>query len=381
MTATTMILLRTLLAVLALTSTALAQTTLLAHWRLDETSGTVAVDSSGNGNDGVYTGTGFTLGVPGTCANSTAVDFDGADAYVKIGSSPGLDALVSDFTVASWVNIDVGLLMRIFSNERINGIGGSWALGPQVGGNLRFTTLGVQDYDQVSSVVVGNWHHIALVFDANFMAHFYLDGVLQGSVAGGAPGNAPTPVWFIGVLDLTGPFPEWFDGQIDDVQIYSGSATADEVLDLFQNPCDSLGSGIGTNFCQSAVNSTGGSALITTTGTASVAANDLVLVANPVPAGQPGIFYYGPDQLMGVPFGDGFRCVAGAAGTIERLFPFAVADGAGDLAFSVDNTAPAHAPQLGVVGSTWNFQAWFRDPAAAMSGFNLSDGLEIVFAP
>jgi formylglycine-generating enzyme required for sulfatase activity len=34
-----------------------------------------------------------------------------------------------------------------------------------------------------------------------------------------------------------------------------------------------------------------------------------------------------------------------------------------------------------VNGSTWNFQAWYRDPAALGSGFNLSDGYEIAFAP
>jgi hypothetical protein len=31
--------------------------------------------------------------------------------------------------------------------------------------------------------------------------------------------------------------------------------------------------------------------------------------------------------------------------------------------------------------TVWNFQAWFRDPAAGGSSFNLSDGLEILFLP
>ena len=32
-------------------------------------------------------------------------------------------------------------------------------------------------------------------------------------------------------------------------------------------------------------------------------------------------------------------------------------------------------------GSTWNFSAWFRDPAAGGAFFNLSDGLEVTFGP
>ena len=32
-------------------------------------------------------------------------------------------------------------------------------------------------------------------------------------------------------------------------------------------------------------------------------------------------------------------------------------------------------------GATWNFQAWYRDPAGGPSGFNLSDGLGITFCP
>ena len=50
---------------LLISSTVAAQTTLVAHYKLDETSGTVAADSSGNGNDGVYTGAGVTLGQAG----------------------------------------------------------------------------------------------------------------------------------------------------------------------------------------------------------------------------------------------------------------------------------------------------------------------------
>jgi hypothetical protein len=46
----------------------------------------------------------------------------------------------------------------------------------------------------------------------------------------------------------------------------------------------------------------------------------------------------------------------------------------------VNSTLPPAAGAL-VPGSTWNFQAWFRDVAAGGSNFNLSNGLRITFAP
>lgn len=140
----------------------------------------------------------------------------------------------------------------------------------------------------------------------------------------------------------------------------------------FQLVLDGAGS-VGTNYCTSNANSTGAPALIYATGSGSVAANDLVLNAGPVP-NQPGIFFYANNQLQ-VPFGNGFLC---AAGTISRL-PVVV--GSGNLAsFSVDyGSVPATGPITS--GSDWNFQFWYRDPAGGGAFFNTSDGLNIIFVP
>ena len=53
--------------VAATTSFAHAQVTLVGHYKLDETSGTVCADSSGNGHDGTYMN-GATLGQAGAAA-------------------------------------------------------------------------------------------------------------------------------------------------------------------------------------------------------------------------------------------------------------------------------------------------------------------------
>ncbi|MBJ02960.1 MAG: hypothetical protein CMK00_08840 [Planctomycetes bacterium] len=137
---------------------------------------------------------------------------------------------------------------------------------------------------------------------------------------------------------------------------------------------------IGVNYCIAAINSTGFPAPMSASGSSRISQNDLVLVAGPVAPTQLGLFYYGPTQIL-FPFGDGFRCVgAGALGTF-RLYPPVVADGAGELSRPVDNSSPPAAAGTLSAGSTWNFQAWYRDPDAGGAGFSLSDGFSIYFLP
>lgn len=125
--------------------------------------------------------------------------------------------------------------------------------------------------------------------------------------------------------------------------------------------------------CASTVNSTGSAATLQLAGSASLAANDLELVAGPVPSGVPGLFFYG-NQPLQAPFGDGVRC---AGGQVVRIFPIAVADGSGQLTTALDNGDPRHAGLR--AGVTRYFQAWFRDAPAGAAGFNLSSGLEVRF--
>tara|TARA_R110002126_G_scaffold4409_11_gene23195 strand:+ start:21459 stop:22421 length:963 start_codon:yes stop_codon:yes gene_type:complete len=131
--------------------------------------------------------------------------------------------------------------------------------------------------------------------------------------------------------------------------------------------------------CVSTANSSGSAATLAVTGSFDLAVNDLVLRAGPAPVGQPGFFVYGPESDV-VLLGDGILCVGGGALGIARL-PIEFVDGAGQLMHPLDVQAPPTAAFAIAPGSTWVFQAWFRDPAAGGTGFNLSDGLEITFLP
>ncbi|MCC7012208.1 MAG: hypothetical protein IT454_06595 [Planctomycetes bacterium] len=133
-------------------------------------------------------------------------------------------------------------------------------------------------------------------------------------------------------------------------------------------------SGIGANYCTSTLNSSGGAALISASGSNSLAAGDLVLSATPVPNNTNGLYFFSANAVQ-VPFGNGVKCVGGP---VVRL-PLGAASGT-TLSAAVNSGVPQAAPHL-AVGSTWHFQAWFRDAAGGGSNYNLSDGYRITFQP
>lgn len=127
------------------------------------------------------------------------------------------------------------------------------------------------------------------------------------------------------------------------------------------------------SFCVTSANSVGSGALMASNGNLSVSANSLELSAGPVP-NQPGLFYFGGTSQAPTAFGDGQRCVGGG----QPTFRLPVSNGSGNtLSTALDFTSGSAAQLL--PGSTWHFQAWYRDPAAGGTGFNLSDGLSVTF--
>jgi len=143
-------------------------------------------------------------------------------------------------------------------------------------------------------------------------------------------------------------------------------------------PC---GNGASLGSC---VNSTGAGARLNACGTASVAADDLLLQLSGAPPAQLVLFFCGPGRTRN-PFGDGFACVAGGGVGILRFPPRltsatgALSEGRGLLA----RLQALHGSKGQVLaGQTWQFQAWFHDPGGPCgSGANLSNALSVSFSP
>jgi hypothetical protein len=74
-----------------------------ALWHFDETSGTVAADSSGNGNDGTIVGD-VSRGEPGYLG--TAFGFGADGSWVRVPTSSSLNPGTSDFSYSARVKLD-----------------------------------------------------------------------------------------------------------------------------------------------------------------------------------------------------------------------------------------------------------------------------------
>ena len=134
---------------------------------------------------------------------------------------------------------------------------------------------------------------------------------------------------------------------------------------------------VGTAFCSAVPDSTGLAAEIGGHGSASVAANSLLLSTEHVPPHATGVFLIGTGTSP-LPAGNGVLCIGGAA--VHRLGVVS-ADASGRLVLPLDlQNLPASVPAI-LPGSHWNFEAWFRDTPAGGAGFNFSNALDVHFRP
>lgn len=137
-------------------------------------------------------------------------------------------------------------------------------------------------------------------------------------------------------------------------------------------PCGNDGAASGCT------NSTGSGLVLSASGSASAGADDLAPSVTGGPAGKPALLFQGTSRVnggAGAPLGDGLRC---AGGQIQRL-AIRVLDGAGAASWG-----PGLAGAAGwSAGAVRDLQVWYRDPSAGPcgSGFNLSNGYEVVFTP
>lgn len=124
--------------------------------------------------------------------------------------------------------------------------------------------------------------------------------------------------------------------------------------------------------------SQGQGALLWCTGTPRVSADDLVLTTVQLPSTGVGLYLMGNQQAgsgLGVPFLDGLRCVSGQ---IVR-FPAKAISGFSHLE---QRDVIATTGLLIQSGSTWNYQAWYRNPSGPCGmGANLSNALSVTFTP
>jgi len=191
--------------------------------------------------------------------------------------------------------------------------------------------------------------------------------------------------------DILGASPDCNGNGIPDECDLTSLASEDSNSNLIPDECELISSFY--CFCNTGpcgnddasagcANSTGGGAVISASGTASLANDDLTLSLSPMAPFESGIFYVGPNQLGVEPvLGDGRRCVGGAT----NRFPVVNAGPAGILTFNsvLGFGNSAFVPHnLFLAGTTWNYQGWYRDGSGPCgSTFNLSNAITITVTP
>jgi len=204
-------------------------TGLQAHWRMDETSGTTAADSSGNARNGAVSGAAWTSG-----RFSNGLSFDGVDDIVSY-TSP----VAPQVSFSAWVNTTgngESTTPRIIAtpayNVRIRRADGAIALEAE-----RATTAS-EWRSELNSHTDNTWHHVVVTYDSATGATpaIYIDGqpqtvtlVVTGSGAQD-PSNGP------GFIGNSGGGSRTLLGRLDEVRMYNRVLTATEALALSFGP-------------------------------------------------------------------------------------------------------------------------------------------------
>jgi alpha-L-arabinofuranosidase len=195
------------------------------YWKYDETSGTAANDSSGNGKTGTVNGA-ATWTTAGKL--NGALNFDGVDDYVSL---PNLvDPSATNFTVAAWVKLSAiaGTNTQVILQQ--DGTNGkSWLYRKSGGGNLA-TYLGGTELQTTGTIATGSWYHVAVV-NNNGTVKLYLNGQPDGYATRTIA--AETSGMLVGRHKIPDTVNEKWNGQIDEVYIYNSALSDNQILSLY----------------------------------------------------------------------------------------------------------------------------------------------------
>ena len=200
-----------------------ASAALVGWWQFDETSGNVAADSSGQGNDGAIVGT--PLWVPGKIGG--ALQFNGS-TYVNCGNKPSLN-IRNQITMAFWFKV------QAFTNtwETFLAKGDGAYRSARSGGTGNATHMGISGSNYFDGTIIitdNQWHHWAGTYDGA-TAKIYIDGRLDTQATyTGQIGDSSAYNLYIG--ENAQATARQLHGVLDDVQIYDQALTVAEIQDI-----------------------------------------------------------------------------------------------------------------------------------------------------
>ena len=206
---------------------------LVAHWRLDEGSGTTPTDTSGNGRHGEFVGSpDWAVGVSGGALRVSQGNYMVVPGYTGVlgtnarTCSAWIKTLTTNGVIFGWGLLGPGNKWIL----RVNHLGVDGELRCEVHNGYHYGTTKINDDE---------WHHVAVVLEDDGSpdieeTKLYVDGELETT------GDlADEPINTIEDMDVTiGQNPHasdrWFDGLLDDVRIYDHALTESELLSAME---------------------------------------------------------------------------------------------------------------------------------------------------
>jgi hypothetical protein len=192
---------------------------LVAAYSFNQGSGGMALDASGNGNNGTISGATWTS--QGRYGN--ALSFDGVNDLVKASNV----TLGAAFTIMAWIynptNAQYETIVTVGTNRDFylrNGV-------------ITFYD-GSAERPFGSTISRKRWHHVAVVSDGSTL-RVYLDGAPNGTPQAASFG-AVTGTLQIGAWTLGSANYDFFGGRIDEVRVYTRALTEAEVQSDMTTP-------------------------------------------------------------------------------------------------------------------------------------------------
>jgi len=206
---------------------------LMAHWKMDDGSGLLATDSSGNAMHAQLVGdTTWSAGHFGG-----AVELEGENGYL---AAPPLSLNSNQVTMTGWLN---------WAGEQESSVGIMSCWDPENRAGMRLSSIGQLQYhwgDGLDSwgwwsnlyLPVGEWIFVALVVEPDRATIYQYDGTLHSSV-----NEIPhSPEKFSGILSLGARSPfvgdERFKGMMDDMRVYDGALSPEEIAEVLEDAGD-----------------------------------------------------------------------------------------------------------------------------------------------
>ena len=227
-------------------------TGLVGHWELDDGSGTTAIDSTANNNDGTVNGT--ATWISGEIGGAFEFNYGDGEDYIEIPNSATLENVQEgDYTLAAWFRPDSTPPGSGSDNDANYGvlIKAGWHNGIYFNSDNRFI-FDHQFSDSTSltlssgnTFATGQFHHIVAVLDRTAgTAQLYVNGQLEDSgtfTANKAAREYGTETWKLGIaIPSTSNWGWAADGAIDDARIFSRALTSSDVGELAGNPTQTI---------------------------------------------------------------------------------------------------------------------------------------------